>query len=80
MNIQEAAKKALESNGTIYRESVKGGDIKRYGAIKPTNTYDTCLLVILSEGQVEKSCRCWNPTADDLIADDWEVTDEQTSR
>lgn len=73
MNIQEAVKNALEGNMTIYRESAKGECEDIYAVIKPTNTYDTCLLVVKTIEGDKKSCRSWNPTADDLIADDWEV-------
>ncbi len=74
MNIQDAVKKALEVNGVIYRATaINDGCVGIYGAIKPTNTYDTCLLVVFSKGKPKKSCRCWNPTANDLIADDWNV-------
>ena len=40
--------------------------------IQPTNSPDGCIV----ESDVDKGDRRrWNPTADDLIADDWEVTD-----
>lgn len=73
MNIQEAVKQALEDNKVIYRESAKGECADIYAVIKPTNSYDTCLLIVKSGKGDKKSCRHWNPTADDLIADDWKV-------
>lgn len=73
MNIQEATNDALKSNGVICRESAIPKASEIYGAIKPTNTYDTCILLVIKEDKVTRSCRAWNPTADDLIADDWIV-------
>ena len=68
---------AIKNDGMIYRASTMMGDGGIYGAVKPTNTYDACLLVVLSGGKAKKSCRNWNPTADDLIANDWEIVKEQ---
>ncbi len=76
MNIQEATKKALEDGGLIYRTSTKLANEARNGGIFPTNTYDTCILVVMDKGVPKKSCRAWNPTADDLVANDWEVVKE----
>jgi hypothetical protein len=38
--------------------------------MKPTNTSDCVMCVFES-----KMVRCWNPQANDLAADDWEVAD-----
>ncbi len=76
MNIQAATKKAVESRGLMYRMSTRQVNEARYGVIKPTNTYDSCILVVMDKGIQTKSCRAWNPTADDLLADDWEVVKE----
>lgn len=73
MNIQEAVKKALKTDGVIYRKSVGQEGEATYGVIKPTNSYDSCLLLVISRGIPQRSCRAWNPTADDLMTDDWEV-------
>ena len=72
MNIQEATKKALKNNTEMYRKTVKNTDCGVYALVKPTNSYDACLLIVNTNGE-KKSCRNWNPTADDLMADDWEV-------
>ncbi|MEH2947070.1 MW1434 family type I TA system toxin [Sporofaciens sp. JLR.KK001] len=76
MNIQEATKKAVEDGGLIYRTSTMQANKARHGAVNPTNTYDACILVVMEKGVQKKSCRAWNPTADDLLADDWEVAKE----
>lgn len=77
MNIAEAVKKALKVNGLITRSSDKlpGADI--YSAVKPTNSYATCILVVMEGGKTNGICRWWNPTADDLMADDWDVIKEE---
>ncbi len=73
MNIQKAVKRALEENGLIIRTSAKEPQSDTYSAIRPINSYDTCRLVVLKKGKIERACRWWNPTADDLMADDWTV-------
>lgn len=73
MNIQEAVKKAMEENAVIYRGVALLGPDDRNAFIRPTNSYDTCLLIVRSEGKIVGRSRCWNPTADDLMADDWNV-------
>lgn len=73
MHINEAVKQALEVGGEIYRESAKLDYSDIYATIKPTNSYDTCILIIMGAKGNKRSCRNWNPTAEDLIADDWKV-------
>lgn len=73
MDIKEAVKKALRTDGVIYRKSVRPEGEATYGVIKPTNSYDSCMMIVVSRGMPQRSCRAWNPTADDLMADDWEV-------
>lgn len=73
MHIHEAVRMAMEKDSLIVRSSAKIEESARYAAIKPTNTYDTCVLVIMADGKTKEACRCWNPTADDLMADDWTV-------
>lgn len=76
MHIHEAAKKALEESGLIIRTSAKEPESNIYSAIRPTNSYDACRLITMRAGKTEKACRWWNPTADDLMADDWTVIKE----
>lgn len=71
MNIQEATKKAMQMDGIICRKSVMRKESTAFAVVEPTNTYDCCLLVVYRDGKPERSARCWNPTADDLAADDW---------
>lgn len=73
MKIQKAVKKALEVDGFIARKSIykESGTCKT--VIKPTNSYDTCIIMTIEKGREIKSSRNWNPTVDDLSANDWKV-------
>lgn len=75
MHINEAVKKALESKGFIYREAEIKKFSGNYALIQPTNSYDACILIICENGKAKSGSRCWNPTADDLMADDWTITE-----
>lgn len=75
MNIQEAVKIAIKTDSVMYRDTSRRDYADRYATIKPTNSYDACIL-IANQGQKRKSCRHWNPTADDLMANDWKVAKE----
>lgn len=74
MYIQEAVKEALKTKGCIARTSLRSGMLQSNTQIIPTNTYDCC--IILGKGKENRQSRYWNPTADDLIAADWEVFKE----
>lgn len=67
MKIDEAVRRAIKENATIKRKSTGESNTR----IKPTNTYDCC--IIFTVGSNQRQSRYWNPTADDLIADDWQV-------
>ena len=79
MFIHEATEKALRENCFICRKSAKKENMSVFGIIKPTNTYDICLLLIVKNGKIDKGSGWWNPTADDLMADDWEVLRDKSS-
>ena len=68
VNIHEAALKAAEIDGLIVRPEWKG-----LVHIKPTNGPDCCILY----GKGQKPGKRWNPQAEDLMAEDWEVTTEE---
>lgn len=76
VKIHEAVKKALEEDALIVRTSAMGLESDIYSAIKPTNSYDTCILIVMRKGEPKRTCRWWNPTADDLMADDWTIIKE----
>lgn len=68
MNIYEATKKAVEENRYISRKTHSSCVILK---IKPTNTPDGCIISI----KKQNPCRGWQPQAEDLTADNWEVID-----
>ena len=72
MKIHEAVEKALKKKKPITRTSLNDFDFK----IFPTDSSDCCYLIQKDEKQ--QPARCWNPTADDLLADDWEVVGGDT--
>lgn len=69
MDIKEATILAMKNGKYMYRKSEKeeGIDVN----VLPTNTWDCCILISDSTDIVGKR---WNPTANDLMADDWEVS------
>ena len=75
VRIHEAVERAMKENKEIFRKSAKYNCSDLYATIKPTNSYDACLIIV-NKGNRRKSGRNWNPTADDLMANDWEVTTE----
>lgn len=78
MTISEAVKEAMETGGLIRRGKNKW-DVRI--AIKPTNSYQACICVIYKIGMQQGEGKSWwNPTADDLMADDWEVINEESWR
>ena len=70
MNIQEAVKESLKKKKMFTR---KGLD--NYIGFVPTN--DPYMLVMLVDIRIKSRLpgRGWQPTADDLIRNDWYVTD-----
>ena len=67
MNINEAVKDALEKKGFIRRHDY----FCREELIKPTNQNECCIFIF--KEKYRQQSRLWHPTADDLMADDWEV-------
>lgn len=66
MFIHEAVKEALKTDGWITRQGV---EIFKNLAIKPTNTGFNCVV----KARLTREHPCWNPSAEDLMADDWVV-------
>ena len=73
MRIDEAVKKAMNNNACIYRKGTMLSCKEIYACIKPTNSYETCMIIVYDKGKPQRSSRSWNPTADDLMADDWDI-------
>lgn len=75
LKISEAVKKALEEKKPITRASY----LEELGfKIFPTNSNDCC-YVATRNGKPDQT-RCWNPTAADLMADDWKLVNEETTQ
>lgn len=68
MNIKETVELAMKEGKYIYKESEKNEGIEI--DIFPTNTWDCCVLISKDSEKVGKR---WNPSANDLVADDWEI-------
>lgn len=64
MNIQKAVKAAMAIDGCITRPPWRG-----HLHIKPTDLPEKC-FAITSEGRTPR----WEPDAEELMAEDWEVT------
>lgn len=79
MKIHEAAKIAAEENKLMIRKSVSEEFDGITGAIKPTNSYDTCLLYRIGIDGTKEYIRCWNPSLDDLTADDWMIISKENA-
>lgn len=73
MWISEAVKQALDQDKRIYRKGIWENDGIINTLIKPTDSYDTCIIIDFQGGEEYTCCRHWNPTADDLTASDWEL-------
>lgn len=72
MNIYEATKEAMRVDGWIKRPwGNDGWSI----LVKPTDTGDACLICVANErGEQRKTpAKRWQPQAEDLIAEDWEI-------
>lgn len=67
MKIYEAVEKALKEKKPITRMGLRDFGF----SIFPTDSSDCCYLIPKDEKQ--QPARCWNPTANDLLADDWEL-------
>lgn len=47
----------------------------QYPMLKPSNSYGHCILYILDKKGKLMGAKNWQPSTNDLIADDWEVID-----
>ncbi|UJA41853.1 MW1434 family type I TA system toxin [Staphylococcus epidermidis] len=71
MNIQEATKIAMENGKSIYRKS-EFDALRKPGEnleLLPTNSYK----YIVVKPRKKAFYPMWQPMAEELIADDWEV-------
>ncbi|MBQ6815559.1 MAG: hypothetical protein IJP13_08490 [Lachnospiraceae bacterium] len=77
MYINEAVLLAMHNNDNyITREYIDNEFSYRITLIKPSNSYACCIgYTVDKNGNEISHCKCWNPTADDLTADDWIVVE-----
>lgn len=61
MFIHEAVRKAIQTGGVIYRESVRRPESDFYALIKPTNSYETCQIIICKYGKKGEKCQDLEP-------------------
>lgn len=70
MNVQEAIMKSLESKKMIARKSIS------YLAFIPTNdVFNRIMIVDIKNRRLPG--KGWQPDADDLIAEDWYLTERE---
>ena len=70
MFINEAVSLALAKHCCIKRTTHHWTPLK----VMPSNSLNQCLLVIQTKPDAEaKRVPRWNPSADDLLADDWVI-------
>lgn len=87
MFIHEAVKEAMAKGLAITRipkdRSEEFGSLWDITAIVPTNTRDCCFIGYTADSEIDGELlpvgRRWNPEAEDLLADDWVVTDYMRS-
>ena len=75
MTISKAAAIAAEKGKCMTRESVRAETNGTMLIIKPTNTSECCILIDTRKRRPGGSIRWWNPTLEDLTANDWIITD-----
>ena len=68
INIQEAVKQAVEERKYITLPEFEGG-----AKIKPTNGRGNCIVMNADGSSPSKSG--WQPSADELMRDDWLIVD-----
>ena len=79
MYIHEAVKKAMQTDSLISRETTLAQDGEYYAVVKPTNSYNACFLFMCKNKERESGGAMWNPTIEDLIANDWKVLRDKFS-
>lgn len=75
MYIDQAAKMAALEGKCMTRKSVMEETGGMMLNVKPTNTSECCILIERTNRRPGGSARWWNPTLEDLTADDWIVID-----
>ncbi len=74
MYIHEAVEKAMTEGKLIARRELVGGAKDEYAALKIIVRLP-CRMVLIYGNTVKLTRRFWNPSQDDLTADDWILID-----
>lgn len=75
MNIQQAAREAVAERKHMTRSAwvhIMSKPCSAAFKLLPTNTPDCCIAVSVYESSPRKG---WQPSAEDLMAEDWVVVD-----
>ena len=76
MYIHEAIAKAVKEEKYIERKKFENETAYRKLKIKPTNSSAHCMAYTFDQNEIEvHHCKNWNPSAEDLMANDWELSD-----
>lgn len=75
MFIHEAVELSLKSGRHIRRREWVAKNGWQEFRVLPTNDQDRCIPSLWEYGNEVSRLRNWNPSADDLIADDWQLAD-----
>lgn len=79
MNIQKVAKEAIECGGSFYRKTAMCYGEEKRVVITLTAPIYTCTIVVMKNGVPIRSGKDWNPSMEDLIADDWCVSKQNVT-
>lgn len=77
MYIHEAVREAMKINGIIFRKSMRRTESEIFAVIKPSNSYETCQLIISRYGKAERDVRSSAVGFHDLAADDWNYSGDE---
>lgn len=76
MYIHEAIAEAVKEEKYIERKKFENETAYRKLKIKPTNSSAHCMVCTFDQnGKEVHHCKNWNPPAEDLMANDWELSD-----
>ncbi|MCI6467034.1 MAG: DUF2829 domain-containing protein [Faecalicatena sp.] len=76
MNIQEVVEAAIKEDKYIERTMFENESAYHKLKIKPTNSSAKCIVYTFDQkGNQAHHCKNWQPTAEDLMATDWKLSD-----
>ncbi len=77
MNIQEVVEAAIKEDKYMRKNDVRENESAYHKLkIKPTNSSAKCIVYTFNQkGNQAHHCKNWQPTAEDLMATDWKLSD-----